>query len=384
MAPRKKVLTILQVLPNLNTGGVERGAVDVAKFLKQQGHRPLVVSAGGKLSDALWRAGVDHIILPVNKKNPLTLLLNALRLRRLIKKYHVDIIHARSRAPAWSAYWASKMTGIPFLTTFHGTYNFSNRIKKKYNEVMTYGWKVIAPSHFIKRHIVENYPSKASKDIIVIPRGVNTQLFNPDFVKAIHVNAIFEHFQLPVDKKIILLPGRITRWKGHHVLLEALTLLQDRDDFICVFLGSVSNKNSNYYKELTSFIDVHDLGPRVFMLEETSDMVSFYKLAHVVVSASTDPEAFGRVMAEAGALGRPVIASDHGGAQEIVIHEKTGWLYPSGDAAALAAFLKEALNQTLRQHKAMGVTAIAHIQANFTNDAMCAKTLKVYESLANK
>jgi glycosyltransferase involved in cell wall biosynthesis len=380
----KAVLTVLQIIPRLNTGGVERGTVDVAKFLKNEGHRPLVISAGGKLCDALRRAEVEHVILPVDKKNPFTLLLNAIRLRRIIKKYKVDIVHARSRAPAWSAYLACKWTKTPFLTTFHGAYNFSNSWKKRYNEVMTYGSKVIAPSQFIKKHILENYSSKTSKDIIVIPRGVSMSLFNPDCVSPGHLNGIFEQFHLPLDKKIILLPGRITRWKGHLVLLQALTLLKGRDDFFCVFLGSVANKNSSYYEEITTFIQDNDLGARISIIEENEDIASFYKLAHVVVSASTDPEAFGRVMAEAGAIGRPVIASDHGGAQEIIVHGKTGWLFPSGDASTLATYLREVLSYGIRQHKAMGAEAVAHVQANFTNEAMASKTLKVYESLLKK
>jgi glycosyltransferase involved in cell wall biosynthesis len=377
----KEVLTVLQVIPRLNTGGVERGAVDIAKFLKDAGHRPLVVSAGGKLCDALRRATIEHVTLPVDKKNPFTIFLNAIRLFRIIKKYKVNIVHARSRAPAWSAWLACKWAKTPFLTTFHGTYNFTNAWKKGYNKVMTYGFKVIAPSQFIKKHILENYPSKTAKDIIVIPRGVNMSLFHPECVSSGHLNSIFEEFQLPLDKKIILLPGRITRWKGHFVLLEALTLLKDRDDFFCIFLGSVNNKNSKYYEELVTFVQDQELGARVSIIEESEDIASFYKLAHVVVSASTDPEAFGRVMAEAGALEKPVIASDHGGAQEIVVHGKTGWLFPSGDAAMLAKYLREALSQGIRQHKAMGAEALAHVKANFTNEKMASKTLKVYESL---
>lgn len=384
MTIRKKPLTILQILPSLNLGGVERGTVDVAKFLKQQGHKAMVASAGGQLCSVLLKNGIEHINLPVNNKNPLSLWLNAIRIARIIRHYKVDIVHARSRAPAWSAYWACKKTNTPFVTTFHGTYNFSNNFKKKYNEVMTYGWKVIAPSQFIKKHILENYPLKDAKKIIVIPRGVSANFFLSEEFKDLRLKGIFEQFHLPLDKKIILLPGRITRWKGHQVLLEALTFLKEREDFFCIFLGPVGKKNSNYVDELKKFMKENNLRSKVSILEESDDIISFYKLAHVVVSPSTDPEAFGRVMAEAGALGKPVIASDHGGAQEIIIHEKTGWLFPSGDAEKLAEYLKEVLSCGIRDYKKMSKAAREHIQTHFTNDTMVSKTLKVYESLLKK
>ena len=362
---------------------MERGTIDVAKFLKQKGHTPIVVSAGGKLCYILQKENIEHITLPVDRKSPIALWVNNFRLRRVIKKHKVDVVHARSRAPAWSAYWACKATKIPFLTTFHGTYNFSNALKRYYNAVMTYGWEVIAPSKFIKKHIRQNYLDDVKK-VTVIPRGVHMEVFNPELVSTARLKRISNQFQIPLDKKIILLPGRITRWKGHHVLLEALSLLKERDDYCCVFLGAVNQKNQGYYDELLAFIEKHQLFNKVKILEENDDMPSFYKMAHVVISASTDPEAFGRVMSEAGALGTPVIASNHGGAQEIIAHGETGWLFPPEDAEKLAEHLKDVLSLSPTRYKSMGKKAMARIQQYFTNDQMMAKTLLVYRSVCKK
>lgn len=381
MNQKKKSLKVLQILPRLDIGGVERGTVDVARFLKKKGHIPFVVSAGGRLCSILSREKIHHIKEPVDTKNPFTIWLNAKRLKKIIKTHGIDIVHARSRAPAWSAYLACKETGTPFLTTFHGTYNFSNSLKRKYNSVMTFGWKIIAPSKFIKKHICEHYAIENAKKITVIPRGINMDFFTPKAVDPGRLKRIFQQFQLPLDKKIILLPGRITRWKGHHVLLEALTRLEGRNDFFCIFLGSVHERNRGYYEELVSFVTQNNLSSAVGILEENDDMASFYKMAHVVISASTDPEAFGRIMAEAGALGTPVIASNHGGAQEIIIPKKTGWLFEPGDSEALAACLKEALDCKVGQYRSMGKAAMEHVGKNFSIDQMLSKTLAVYKSL---
>ena len=375
---QKKELVILQVVPKLHVGGVERGTVDVACYLKSKGHTPLVVSAGGKLVHTLQKEGIEHFLFPVHKKNPLSLYHNAKLLSRLIKDYKVDIVHARSRAPAWSAYWACKRMKVPLVTTFHGTYNFGNVIKKKYNAIMTYGRRVIAPSQFIKRHIKENYKKNHCGKISVIPRGVDLNIFDSQKIEEGRLSRLIKRFNLPVDKKIILLPGRITRWKGHQVLLEALLPLKGRDDFICIFLGSVSEKNQSYLHELLDFIEKNGLNQKVRILEEHDDMPAFYKLAHVTVSASTDPEAFGRVMAEAGALGCLVIASDHGGAQEILEQEKTGWLFPPGDAEALSSHLEKVLSMPMDQYSRMSADGVMRIRSHFSNEQMFQKTLRVY------
>ena len=377
---KRRILTILQVIPKLQTGGVERGAVDVACFLKQQGHIPLVVSAGGKLLAVLRRHKIPHVTLPVDSKNPFVVAFNAFRIARLIRKHHVNIVHARSRAPAWSAYWACQRTKCAFLTTFHGTYNFKGRLKQKYNAVMTYGKKVIAPSQFIKDHILNHYPFRDPRRILVVPRGVDAAVFNAFPLEVGRLKELFDHYRLPFDKKMILMPGRITRWKGHQVLLEAVTRLK-RDDFAVVFLGATHKKNKGYYQELQTSIVDRNLGSRVFLIDETDDIAAFYKMAYGVVSASTDPEAFGRVMAEAGAVGRPIIASDHGGAREIVVPGKTGWLFPSGNSDKLAECLDKLLSLSFAAYKTMSKTATDHIQKNFSNEQMLAKTLTVYESL---
>ncbi|MBM3611189.1 MAG: glycosyltransferase family 4 protein [Alphaproteobacteria bacterium] len=384
MTKARKPLTVLQIIPQLNMGGVERGTIDVAKYLKDNGYGSIVISSGGKLVYTLLKEKIPHIILPVHSKNPFTLWLNSFRIRRVIKNYHVDIVHARSRAPAWSAWLATRKTKVVFLTTFHGTYNFSNKLKKFYNSIMTKGQKIIAPSTFIKNHIVTHYDGVTSKKITVIPRGVSLKTFNTLPLEAGRLKKLSEDYRLPLDKKIILLPGRITRWKGHLNLLKALTLLKNPQKFYCVFVGPSNKKNQGYYQEIESFIQSNKLELSVRILPATEDLVSLYKIAHVVVSASTDPEAFGRVMAEAGAVGRPIIASNHGGAQEIVLHDKTGWLYEPGNVEALAYYLEKALSLNIKEYKVMSKAAIEHIQQNFTNDLMLSRTLTLYKSLAGK
>jgi glycosyltransferase involved in cell wall biosynthesis len=384
MTKARKPLTVLQIIPQLNMGGVERGTIDVARYLKDNGYGSIVISSGGKLVYTLLKEKIPHIILPVHSKNPFTLWLNSFRIRRVIKNYHVDIVHARSRAPAWSAWLAARKTKVVFLTTFHGTYNFSNKLKKFYNSIMTKGQKIIAPSTFIKNHIVTHYDGVTSKKIMVIPRGVSLKTFNTLPLEAGRLKKLSEDYRLPLDKKIILLPGRITRWKGHLNLLKALTLLKNPQKFYCVFVGPSNKKNQGYYQEIESFIQSNKLESSVRILPATEDLVSLYKIAHVVVSASTDPEAFGRVMAEAGAVGRPIIASNHGGAQEIVLHDKTGWLYEPGNVEALAYYLEKALSLNIKEYKVMSKAAIEHIQQNFTNDLMLSRTLALYKSLAGK
>ena len=376
----KKPLTILQVLPALNKGGVERGTVDVALFLQKKGHTPIIASQGGSYLDFLKRSKAQHITLPLASKNPLTILMNVHRLMRCIKKNQVDLVHARSRAPAWSAYRAARFMKVPFITTFHGTYNYKGRLKKAYNAVMTYGQKIIAPSKFIQRHVMENYGVDKEK-IKVIPRGVDLDTFTPEKVDQGRLKRVIETYGLPLDKKIILLPGRFSRWKGHQVLLDALVPLRERGDFFCLMLGDTPEKSKKYRAQLERFIQKEGLEEKMALMESADDMAALYKLAHVVVSPSTDPEAFGRVMAEAGAMGTPVIASNHGGATEIIQHGKTGWLFESGDAKTLSRRLEESLDMGPEDYEAISSAAEARIGKYFSNTQMFSKTLKVYESL---
>ncbi len=370
--------TVLQVLPKLESGGVERGTCDVAAALARAGWRAIVASAGGPMTRELERAGAHHLTLPLESKNPLVMRRNAARLASLIKAHEVDIVHARSRAPAWSARAAARRTGRRFVTTFHGTYGHATPIKRRYNRIMTGGDKVIAISEFIAGHVRETYGVDDER-LVVIPRGVDTARFDPATVSAERMIQLARAWRLPDDMPVVMLPGRLTHWKGQGVLIDALAEL-GRLDLRCLLVGS-SNGRRRYRREIEQRIHKRGLETVVAIIEDCTDMAAAYMLADVVVSASTEPEAFGRVAVEAQAMGRPVIASDHGGARETVLPGETGWLVPPGDASALAKTLKTALALDSETREAVAVSAREHVGAHFTAERMCAETLAVYEAL---
>ena len=371
-------LTVMQVLPSLVTGGVERGAVDIATALVAEGGRAIVVSSGGPMAHDLTRAGAEHITLPVDSKNPFVIRKNIDRLAHLIRANNVDIVHARSRAPAWSAYFAAQKTGARFITTFHGTYNFGMPFKKRYNSIMTRGDRVIAISEFIARHIMDTYQTDPAR-LRVIHRGVNFDIFDPAKVSAERVIKLATDWRLPDGVPIIMLPGRLTRWKGQAVLIEALSLL-GRDDVRCIIVGSDQGR-TRYTRRLQLLIDKFNLGSIVHIVGECRDMPAALMLADVVVHASTDPEAFGRVIVEAQAMGRPVVASDHGASRELVEPGETGWLAPPGDAASLADALRNALSLSAEDREILAENARDRARAQFSKTAMCNATLDTYRSL---
>lgn len=368
---------ILQILPALETGGVERGTLEISKALVDKGWTSIVVSAGGRLVPRLELNKGKHITLPVNSKNPFVIWRNSKRLARIIKEHHVSLVHARSRAPAWSAYWAAKKKKIPFITTFHGTYGLKGPGKKRYNTVMTKGKKIIAISDFIADHIQQNYDVKKDK-IEVIHRGVDVDIFNIEKVPADRVITLANKWQLPDGVFVVMLPGRLTGWKGQTVMLEALSHLKDLNIF-CVLLGPA--KSDRFRDKLMSVIEDKKLEGFVRIIDGCDDMPAAYMLADVVVSASTDPEAFGRVVAEAQAMEKVVVATNHGGATETVLEGKTGWLIPPKNAKILAEKIREIFNMKVDKRKKMGETARAHIKKSFTMSEMCAKTLKIYKEI---
>jgi len=377
----RRRVTVLQVLPALGAGGgVERGTVEIARAIVEAGGRSLVASAGGLLVHDLTRAKAEHFTLPVDSKNPLVMRANVARLARLVEEQDVDIVHARSRAPAWSAYFAAARTERRFITTFHGTYSAGNPLKRRYNAIMTRGERVIAISSFIAGHIRQVYGVPTSR-IRVIPRGVDLERFDPARVSAERVAQLAGQWRLGDGLPVVMLPGRLTRWKGQTVFLEAIARL-GRKDIRCVLVGSDQGR-AEYRRELEDLITRHDLNEVVRIVDHCADMAAAYMLTDVVVSASTDPEAFGRVVPEAQALGRPVIASDHGGARETVIEGETGWLTPPGDAQALAAVLARVLAIGPEARQALAERAIAHVRDNFSKDAMCDRTLDVYNEVLN-
>lgn len=376
----KTAPTVLQVLPALETGGVERGTVEIAQAIVAAGGRAIVASEGGRMVHELTRAGARHVELPLATKNPLGIRANIKRLEKLIHAEDVHLVHARSRAPAWSAWYAARNSGRAFVTTYHGTYNHGSAPKRYYNSIMTRGDRVIAISRFIAAHIMQYYGVPAQR-IRIIPRGVDLARFGPEVVSAERVIALAREWYLGEGRPVIALPGRLTRWKGQRTFIEAIAKL-NRTDIRCLLIGSDQGRHG-YKRELETLIAERGLTGIVRVVDDCRDMPAAYMLSDLVVSASTDPEAFGRVLAEAQALGRPVIASDHGGARETVLPGETGWLVKPGDSDDLAAAIANALGLDADGRKRLADRAIAHIRQHFSKDDMCAKTLAVYDEVLN-
>jgi len=370
--------TVLQVLPSLVQGGVERTTIEIASAISAAGGRSIVVSAGGPMERELIRTQTEHITLPVNSKNPLIMYANVLRLTRIIQDKGVNIVHARSRAPGWSAWLAASRCGVPFVTTFHGVYSFGGHLKRRYNAIMTRGKRVIANSTFIAGHIRKNYGTPLTK-LRIIHRGVDLERFDANKVPAQRVVALANEWRLEDGLPVIMLPGRLTRWKGQSFFIEAIAAL-GRKDIRCLLLGSDQGR-LNYRRELEKLIAVNGLNEIVRIIENCSDMPAAYMLTDVVVSASMDPEAFGRIIPEAQALGRPVIATNHGGALETVIQGETGWLVPPGDVAALTNAIEHVLALDGDARKALAQKAVKNVREKFSKSAMCAKTLSVYNEI---
>jgi glycosyltransferase involved in cell wall biosynthesis len=371
-------LHILQVLPSLGGGGVERGTVDVAAAVVKAGGRATVVSAGGPMVRELERAGARHVAMPVDSKNAYQIWRNVGPLAALIAGEGVDLVHARSRAPAWSARAAARRAGVPFVTTFHGTYNFKGWLKKRYNAIMASGDRVIAISAFIAEHVKTHYRVPPER-IAVIHRGVDLDIFAPQAVPVARILALAQRWRLPDGVPVVMLPGRLTRWKGQTVFLEALARLGGLE-CMGVIVGGDQGR-TGYREEIEERIAALGLETKVRIVGDVNDMAAAFMLADVVVSASTDPEAFGRIVVEAQAMGRPVIASRHGAAPETVVEGVTGWLVPPADPAALAAAIRKALGLNEEQRHAIAYAAENHARSKFAKDTMCAKTLALYQAV---
>ncbi len=373
-----RAVTVLQVVPALVTGGVERGTVDVAGAVAAARGVPVVASSGGPMVRELERLGARHVQMPLDRKTPWAIRSNARALTRLIEDLDADIVHARSRAPAWSALSAARATRRPFVTTFHATYNFKSGLKRWYNSVMARGDRVIAISNHIAEHLLKNY-SVDPAHIRVIPRGIDVDGFDPAKMTTERLMALSQSWRLPDGVPLVILPGRVARWKGHGVLVDALAKL-GRRDLHCLFVGSEAGAD-RYKRELTDQIEARGLSGQVRFVGDCRDMAAAYMLADVVVAPSTDPEGFGRVAAEAGAMGRPMIASNHGGARETVLPGVTGWLTTPSDAGELAAAIEAALDLDGETRTELGMAARAHVIQNFSKASMTAATLAVYNEL---
>lgn len=368
---------LLQVLPALRSGGVERGTLEIAEAQIAAGFRAIVASAGGEMVPALEALGARHITLPLTAKSPFAIWRNAAALAALARAEGVVLIHARSRAPAWSALIAARRIGLPFVTTYHGAYNEGFPGKRLYNSVMARGDRVIAISHFIA-DLIRARHGVAEAKLRVIPRGVDPRRFDPVLVSADRLDKLRTAWGLPEGRPIIMLPARVTRWKGQMVLVEAMARLPG--DSLALLVGDAEERPA-FKAELLARAQGLGLQDRVRLVGHATDMPAALMLANVVIHASTDAEAFGRTVIEAQAMARPVIASDLGAPRETVAEGITGWRIPPGDAAALADAIGKALALPPSESAALGARARAAVLSGYTTEAMQAATMAVYREL---
>lgn len=373
--------TILQLIPRLDTGGAERSTIDMVAALADAGYGALVASEGGRLEQELASKGGVLFRMKMDSKSPLTIFLNGWRLAELIRSQNIKLIHARSRAPAWSGLLAARLTQTPFIATYHGLYSGKTSLKRWYNSVMVRGCAVIANSHFTAEHIARVYPQAASR-IVTIPRGLDEDVFDPAKLDLARVKALRESWGVRAGETIVLLPGRLTRWKGQSVLIAAMKAL-GRNDVRAVLAGDAQGRN-DYEAELRAEILAAGLTDQIVIAGHISDMASAYAASDIVVSTSVKPEAFGRIAAEAAAMERPVIASDHGGARETVVPEGSGLLTPPGDAPTLTAALSRLLAAGPQGRAAMGAKGRTHVLARFTRARMCADTMALYRRILSE
>jgi glycosyltransferase involved in cell wall biosynthesis len=369
---------IMQLLPALEGGGVERETVDIAAAIVQAGFQAVVVSSGGKMVRELDAAGARHLALPIHSKNPQHILENGERLAHLITELGVSIVHARSRAPAWAGYFATHRTGTPFITTFHGTYSVSNPFIRKYNSVMARGRKVIAVSDFIANHIREYYPTQPGQ-LVTIERGIDLAQFDPPRVDPSRVEALRRQWEIPTGAKVVMLPGRLTWLKGQYVLIQAMALLTD-PRLLCLLVGAEYG-SSRYTQTLMRLVHRRGLEGRVRFAGECADMPAACMLADAVVSASVVPEAFGRVLAEALAMGKPVISTDFGGGKEIIETCQAGWLVRPRDPEALAMGVSQALALGGSELMQLRERAMSTARSRYDMREMCGRTLNLYREL---
>ena len=371
-------LSVLQVIPELDAGGAERTAVDVARAVVAAGGRAWIATEGGRLAGEAEDAGAKLITGPYATKNPLAIWRNAAALADLIRREKIDIIHARSRAPAWSAFLAARRTRIKYVATYHGIYNARSALKRYYNAIMARGDAVIANSNYTAAHVLSQHKVDKAK-LHVIPRGIDIKAFTPENVTPDRTADIRKQWSLKEGRPVIVLPNRLTRWKGQLLFIEALAKIPGRN-FEVVMIGDAQERDA-YVDELLAAVDRLNLSQIVRIPGHCRDMPAAMMVADVIVAPSIEPEAFGRVAVEAQAMGRPVVASRLGAQTETIADGVTGFLFPSGDADALAKCIEQALAMTPEQRKAMAAAARERVLKSYTVDAMCAATLKVYDDL---
>ena len=379
-------IKVLQVIPKLGFGGAETGCYDLAHFLAEQECESFLITSGGELLKFVRKDRVKVIRLPVQSKNPIIMLINFIAIFFIILFYKIDIIHVRSRAPAWSCLWACFFLRKSFITTFHGTYNFSSKLKLFYNSVMVRSKLIIAGSNFIFNHINEHYQkylSPSKKKLLVIFRGINLEYFNLKNVSEKKSNALAQNWNIDNNDFIILLPGRLTKWKGHEVFIEALNLLinkYNKNNFHAVILGSDQGRRI-YSKKLSLLSERYRLNKKLTFIQSCKEMPVAYKLANLVISSSIEPEAFGRVAVEAQAMNRPIIASNLGGSKETVLNGKSGLLYGPKDHNELASIINKVMEMSQESLVSMGEEGRKNVEKKFNVDQMCQTTFTEYKKL---
>ena len=380
-------LKVLQVIPKLGYGGAETGCYDIAHYLPENGCKSFLVTSGGELIKFINKEKVKLIRLPVHSKNPLIILFNTLALIFIIIFNNISIVHARSRAPAWSCFFATKVTKRKFVTTFHGTYNFNSKIKRFYNSVMVKSNLVIAGSNFIFSHIKNNYSDylDVKKRLLVIFRGINVDYFDSSTKTEVEEKQLLKEWGIEKNKKIILLPGRLTSWKGQELFLEAINLVNIQlgyEAFYAVILGSDQGRDL-FKKKLIRLSEQYRMTKQVKFVNHCKDMALAYKVSDIVVSSSIKPEAFGRIAVEAQSMEKIIIASNIGGSNETVIDEKTGYLFESGDAKSLSEKILKVLNLDEQTLKIIGIEGRKNIVSKFNVEKMCFSTYSEYKKLMN-
>ena len=380
-------LKVMQVIPKLGYGGAETGCYDLAHFLPEKNCDSFLVTSGGDLLKFVDKKKVKIIKLPVHSKNPILMFYNSIILTVLILFYNISIVHVRSRAPAWSCLLATKITCRKLVTTFHGTYNFKNSIKKFYNSIMVKSDLIIAGSNFIFSHINQNYSKyfNKKKKFLVIYRGINIDYFDPSTTLDTDEDQLRLSWNLTREKKIILMPGRLTPWKGQEVFIEALNLVNKElgyESFYAVILGSNQGRDI-YTKKIKRLTEQHRLTRQLRFIDHCSNMPLAYKISDIIVSASIEPEAFGRVAVEAQAMEKLIIASNIGGSNETIIDIKTGFLFESENPEDLKKKIIVALNLDESILKSMGNEGRKNIIKKYNVEKMCFSTYSEYLKLLN-
>ncbi len=380
-------IKVLQVIPKLGYGGAETGCYDIAHYLHEKDFGSYVVTSGGDLLKYVNKKKVKIIRLPVHSKNPFLILINAIILSLIIIFLNINIVHARSRAPAWSCLLATKVTRRKFVTTFHGTYNFKNALKKYYNSVMLKSDLIIAGSNFIFSHINENYSNYLAsyKKFLVIFRGINTDYFDPNKIKQSDQKKLLSQWNINKDKPLILLPGRLTSWKGQEMFLEALNLVNketQNESFYAVILGSTQGRKV-YKKKLLRLVEQYRLNNQVKFFDKCELMPLAYKISDIVVSASIEPEAFGRISVEAQSMEKPIIASNIGGSNETIVNDKTGFLFNAGKPEELSKKIIHVLSLDESTLKFIGIEGRKNVIKKFNIEKMCFSTYSEYKKIIN-